>query len=203
MAAKSLLLAALVVAVVAALVVVGVTPLGVSPPAPERSAAEGFSAGRAMRLLREIAGAPRPLGSAAAARARDRIVAELDELHLAPHVQIASAAAAQNGRVAGTIRNVVARLPGRDPSRVVLLVAHYDSVPVAAGAADDGGGVVTLLETARALAAGLRPRNDVIFLFTDGEERGRGPATRARAVSSSVTTPPPSSAAPAATGTES
>ncbi|MCX6374037.1 MAG: M28 family peptidase, partial [Actinobacteria bacterium] len=38
--------------------------------------------------------------------------------------------------------------------------------------ADDGGGVVTLLETARALAAGPRPRNDVIFLFTDGEERG-------------------------------
>jgi len=56
---KNSLLAALVVAVVAALVVVGVTPLGVSPPAPERSAADGFSAGRALLLLREIAAAPR------------------------------------------------------------------------------------------------------------------------------------------------
>src|SRR5665647_901609 len=136
---KNSLPAALVVAVVAALVVVGVTPLGVSPPAPERSAADGFSAGRALLLLREIVAAPRPIGSDGAARARDAIAA---------------------------------RLPGRDPSRAVLLVAHYDSVPVAAGAADDGGGVVTLLETARALASGPRPRNDVIFLFTDGEERG-------------------------------
>ena len=171
-AAKKYLLAGLVVAVVAALVVVGVTPFGVSPPAPERSAAEGFSAGRALLLLREIAAAPRPIGSDGAARARGTIVARLDELHLAPHVQTASAVSAQSGRVAGTVRNVVARLPGRDPSRAVLLVAHYDSVPVAAGAADDGGGVVTLLETARALASGPRPRNDVIFLFTDGEERG-------------------------------
>jgi hypothetical protein len=171
-AIKNALLAALVVALVAALVVVGVTPLGVSPPAPERSAADVFSAGRAMLLLREIAAAPRPIGSGGAARARDALVAELDALHLTPHVQTASAVSAQSGRVAGTVRNVVARLPGRDPSRAVLLVAHYDSVPVAAGAADDGGGVVTLLETARALAAGPRPRNDVIFLFTDGEERG-------------------------------
>ena len=171
-AAKKHLLAVLVVAVVAALVVVGVTPLGVSPPAPERSAADGFSAGRAMQHLREIAAAPRPIGSGGAARARDVIAAELDALHLAPHVQTASAVSSQSGRVAGTVRNVVARLPGRDPSRAVLLVAHYDSVPVAAGAADDAGGVVTLLETARALASGPRPRNDVIFLFTDGEERG-------------------------------
>jgi len=171
-AAKKHLLAVLVVVVVAALVVVGVTPLGVSPPAPERSAADGFSAGRAMQHLREIAAAPRPIGSGGAARARDVIAAELDALHLAPHVQTASAVSSQSGRVAGTVRNVVARLPGRDPSRAVLLVAHYDSVPVAAGAADDAGGVVTLLETARALASGPRPRNDVIFLFTDGEERG-------------------------------
>lgn len=172
MAVKDSLLAALVAAVVAALVVVGVTPLGVSPPAPERSAADSFSAGRAMVLLRGIAAAPRPIGSQGAARTRDAIAAQLDALHLASHVQTASAVAAQSGRVAGTVRNVVARLPGRDPSRAVLLVAHYDSVSVAAGAADDGGGVVALLETARALAAGPRPRNDVVFLFTDGEERG-------------------------------
>ena len=54
----------------------------------------------------------------------------------------------------------------------MLLVAHYDSVPTAAGAADDGSGVAALLETARALRSGPPPRNDIIFLFTDGEERG-------------------------------
>ena len=51
-------------------------------------------------------------------------------------------------------------------------MAHYDSVATAAGAADDASGVAALLEVARALAAGPRLRNDVLFLFTDGEERG-------------------------------
>ncbi len=40
------------------------------------------------------------------------------------------------------------------------------------GASDDGSGVATLLETARALQAGPPIKNDVIFLFTDGEEVG-------------------------------
>src|SRR6185436_18317813 len=35
---------------------------------------------------------------------------------------------------------------------------------------DDGAGVATLLETARALRAGPRLKNDVILLFSDGEE---------------------------------
>ena len=77
-----------------------------------------------------------------------------------------------NPRVAGIVRNVVGRLPGTDPSRAVLLMAHYDSVATAAGAADNGSGVAALLETARALRSGPPPRNDVIFLFTDGEEQG-------------------------------
>jgi Zn-dependent M28 family amino/carboxypeptidase len=49
-------------------------------------------------------------------------------------------------------------------------MAHYDSVGTAPGATDDGSGVVTLLETLVALKSGPPLRNDVIFLFTDGEE---------------------------------
>jgi Zn-dependent M28 family amino/carboxypeptidase len=53
------------------------------------------------------------------------------------------------------------------------LNAHYDSVATGLGASDDTSGVATLLETARALrASGRRLANDVIFLFTDGEEQG-------------------------------
>ena len=142
-AAKDSLLAALVVAVVAALVVVGVTPLGVPPPAPERSAADGFSAGRAMVLLREIAAAPRPMGSAGAARARDAIVARA-------RGAASGAARADRRRGVGAERSrgghgAATWSPGcraatlRAPS---CSSAHYDSVPVAAGAADDGSGVV-------------------------------------------------------------
>ena len=172
MRAKKYLLAGLVVGLVVALVVMGITPFGAPRPTPAQSAATEFSAGRAMVVLRQIAAAPRPIGSRRAARVRGSIVERLRALGLAPHVQRADVVSAENGRVAGTVRNVVARLPGTAPSRTILLVCHYDSVPVAPGAADDGGGVATLLETARALAAGPRPRNDVVFLFTDGEERG-------------------------------
>jgi hypothetical protein len=54
----------------------------------------------------------------------------------------------------------------------VLLVAHYDSVGASPGAGDDGSGVATLLEAARALRADPPRRNAVAFLFTDGEEVG-------------------------------
>ena len=53
-----------------------------------------------------------------------------------------------------------------------MLAAHYDSVPSSFGANDDGAGVVTLLETARALKANGPLKNDVILLFSDGEEVG-------------------------------
>lgn len=46
--------------------------------------------------------------------------------------------------------NVTADKPGADPSRVLLLSAHYDSVSNA-GADDDGSGIVSSLAIARAL----------------------------------------------------
>jgi hypothetical protein len=54
----------------------------------------------------------------------------------------------------------------------VLLTAHYDSVNSAPGAGDDGMAVAAMVETLRALRAGPPPRNDLIFLFNDGEEPG-------------------------------
>ena len=71
-----------------------------------------------------------------------------------------------------TVSNVMARLQGEASTRPVMLAAHYDSVPSGPGASDDGSGAATLLETARALESGPRLPNDVIFLFTDGEELG-------------------------------
>ncbi|WP_437624899.1 M28 family metallopeptidase [Sorangium sp. So ce1151] len=46
--------------------------------------------------------------------------------------------------------NVIAERPGADPSRVLILSAHYDSVSNA-GADDDGSGIVSSLAIARAL----------------------------------------------------
>ena len=111
-------------------------------------------------------------GSAAAADVRDYIVSTLTGFGLQPQIQDTISATGQLSGPYGMarVRNVVAVLPGTDSTGRVVMFAHYDSVQVSYGGNDDGAGVSTLLETARVLAAGPRPRNDIVFLFTDAEE---------------------------------
>ncbi len=144
-------------------------PLTIEVPATE------FSAGRAMQDLEVIASQPRPMGAnPARAAARDYLVSEIQKLNLEPQVQDTFGTRIfDSGYVlGGPVENILARLPGRDPEGAILLLAHYDSTPGGPGAADDGSGVVTLLEMMRVLQAGPQLRQDVIFLFTDGEEPG-------------------------------
>jgi hypothetical protein len=80
--------------------------------------------------------------------------------------------------------NVVGLLRGSDPAlrdSVVLIDAHYDHLGIGMpvngdsiynGADDDASGVVAVLESARALAAGPAPRRTVLFVATTGEEVG-------------------------------
>ena len=56
-----------------------------------------------------------------------------------------------------------------DPSRAMVLVgAHYDSIPGTPGADDNASGVAALIAAARAIG----PREDVCFVAFDGEECG-------------------------------
>ena len=150
--------------VLAALVVVLQQP---PPPVSAAAPSHRFSAVRAFEHVQVIAREPRPTGSPANAEARAYLLATLSQLGLSTGVQDAV--------VEGTrIQNVLARLEGRQPGdRAVMLVAHHDSVAVGPGAADNAAAMAALLETARALRAGPPPANDIIFLFTDGEEIGR------------------------------
>ena len=66
----------------------------------------------------------------------------------------------------------MARVRGTASTGAVLLAAHYDSAPEAPGAADDGAGVAAILEAVRALRHHPPLRNDLIVVFTDGEEKG-------------------------------
>lgn len=165
--------AALTALALAALVAAAVWGAAVPPrPLPAGAPPDRFSAGRAMRDVRAIAGAPRPTGSEANARARSYLVARLRQLGLDPQLQ-ATTAVSLRYRVAGDVTNILARLPGARPGgKAVLLMAHYDGVAAGPAAGDDGAGVAAVLETVRALRAGPRPRNDVIVLLTDGEEAG-------------------------------
>ncbi|WP_330434342.1 M20/M25/M40 family metallo-hydrolase [Streptomyces sp. NBC_00825] len=148
-------------------------PLRPSEPRPVSAPTGDFSAARAVALLDGIAKVPHPAGSAAQADVREYLVGELRKLGLRPEVQTRVAPSnADSPAVVGSVSNIHATIPGEKPTGRVLLVAHYDSVPIAPGAGDDGSNVAAILEIARVLKTGAQPRNDIEILFTDGEEQG-------------------------------
>jgi hypothetical protein len=143
-------------------------PRAVSAAAPVGQ----FSSGRAMKQLEVISQKPHPMGSLEHKQVRDYIIREITAMGVQPEVQKTTSLDPQwAGPVrAGSVQNIFARIEGTQNTKAVMLVGHYDSVPSSPGASDDGVGVVTLLETMRALKANPPLKNDVIFLFTDGEE---------------------------------
>jgi Zn-dependent M28 family amino/carboxypeptidase len=83
-----------------------------------------------------------------------------------------------------TSPNVVGLLPGSDPklkSEYVVLTAHLDGLGVGEpvdgdrinnGAMDNASGIASLIEQARALRAGPKPKRSVLFVAVTAEEKG-------------------------------
>ncbi|GAC1630353.1 MAG: M20/M25/M40 family metallo-hydrolase [Nevskia sp.] len=166
---RGLLLSLIAIAVLVATVALRYRP---PPPKPATASTEQFSSERATTALRNVLGdqTPHPVGSAANARVRERIVAQLRALGYEPELQ--RGFSCDEWADCGTAENIVARLPGREPGQAVALTAHYDSVGAGPGASDDGAGVASVLEIARALRVQPQARHDIILLLTDGEEVG-------------------------------
>lgn len=159
--APRLLLAASLVATTLVSAGLVTTPRAVTGEVPP----DQFSAGRAMRDLAVVAAEPHPIGSPAQREVREHLVAQARSLALPVEVQ--------HDVVSGA-RNVIVRLDGaRDTGWDVLLTSHYDSAPGTPGASDDGISVAAMIETMRVLRASEPVDNDVVLLFTDGEERGQ------------------------------
>ncbi len=159
----------LVLALCAAFALMRITP---PKPKPADAPASEFSAERALIHLHQIAKAPHPSGSEEHRRVREYVIGELKKLGLEPEIQQSVSDEKSGGHSAPgmTFTNIMARWKGTDNSRALLIACHYDSVAMGPGASDDGAGVVAVLETIRALKSGAPPKNDLIFLFTDGEE---------------------------------
>lgn len=69
-----------------------------------------------------------------------------------------------------TVRNLIAELPGKDQSKpIIVLGAHYDTVPGTPGADDNASGVAGLLELARLLKDSSRSRTIKFVAFTHEE----------------------------------
>jgi len=110
-----------------------------------------------------------------------RLGRSLDELR-APTARVR----ADVERAKGPAYNVLARLPGVDSSRVVLVGAHYDHLgyggegslapdaqgQVHNGADDNASGTAAVLEIARRAKSGAKPACDVVFALWSGEELG-------------------------------
>jgi hypothetical protein len=149
------------------------TPLPASPPE------SSFVAARAVAHVRALARAPRPVASEANQAARRYLTDQIRALGLAPEVQTETVQAASvdlmgNVHVSlAVVHNVLVRLPGSGQRGrpAVLASARYDSGAGSLGAADGALSSAALLETLRVLRAGPPPDNDVLFVFTDADER--------------------------------
>jgi hypothetical protein len=130
-----------------------------APKPPDR-----FDSGRAWAILKhQVALGERPAGSPASRKLAAYI-----------HRRVPNAT---YQRVPGGLRNVIGRVPGRNPDRVVLVGAHYDSKDLRhfVGANDGASGTAVALRLARE----IRPRTirpTLLFVFFDGEESPRGAA---------------------------
>lgn len=159
-------------AAAALLLALGIAIWGLVPPAPVPADGDpkAFSAERAFAHLEAIAAHRRAIGSPGNAAARDYLIERIGGLGLEPVTQGLTVPDYYGGHADVAVVNVFARIAGTAPAGAIVLMAHYDTVPETTGANDNASAVAAVLEAGRALRAGPALRNDVVLLFTDGEE---------------------------------
>ena len=113
------------------------SPKGLDTPENE------FSAVRAHNILKSllIENKPHPVGSDLNRTIKERLKDELDKLGI-QHQEQKTWACATRFASCAEVENLIAIIPGETKSPYLALMAHYDSVPMAPGAGDDGAGVV-------------------------------------------------------------
>jgi glutaminyl-peptide cyclotransferase len=135
---------------------------GVSAASAPQANVDRFDEQAAFAFLkRQVALGPRPAGSPASRR-------------LAAILK-ASVPRGRYQAVPGGLRNVIGTVPGRNPRRLVVVGAHYDTkdLPGFVGANDGASGTAVV----RQLARTIKPRTvrpTLVFIFFDGEESPPG-----------------------------
>ena len=134
---------------------------------------EVFSAERAYETLSYLLkeNKPHPVGSHLNKLIKERLIEELDKLEIKHEVQKTWACASRYAACA-EVENLIGIIPGKTNAPYLALMAHYDSVPMAPGAGDDGAGVVAILEAARVLKLEAPYDYPIMLLLTDAEENG-------------------------------
>lgn len=156
--------------VVALCLVISVFPI-LAPRAPTEDDPGAISVERALEHVELIAQEPHVMGTPEIERVREYLIETLTGVGLEPEtltVETPDYFGASGGTV--DVTDVLVRIPGSGDGEAILFMAHYDTVPSTPGANDNSTAVAALLEVGRVLASEPTPPNDVILLFTDGEE---------------------------------
>jgi len=165
------------------------TPTSAQQPQPPDTAAAQIA--DELGTLASDAMQGRGSGSADELRAATYLAAELRQIGIAPlgdhgdFIQdVSTTVKFRSGPKEWRTRNVIGVLAGSDAKlkdQVILLTAHLDHIGVGTpvngdsiynGADDDASGCVAVLQLARALAAGPRPKRTVLFVLFGSEETG-------------------------------
>ncbi|MCJ7780535.1 MAG: M20/M25/M40 family metallo-hydrolase, partial [Acidimicrobiia bacterium] len=142
-----------------------------APRAPTGDDPGAISVDLALEHVAFIAQEHHVMGTPEIERVREYLIETLTGVGLEPEtltVETPDYFGAPGGTV--DVTDVLVRIPGSGDGEAILFMAHYDTVPSTPGANDNSTAVAALLEVGRVLAAGPSPPNDVILLFTDGEE---------------------------------
>ncbi len=140
-----------------------------------------FLAENAHRLLEQffLESKPHPVDSEALGILRNQLINQLNDWGYDVEIQETEALTrmylppGEEKRV--SLSNIIFRLNGTAPdaaANTILLLSHYDSTPLGPGVSDDAVGFAVWLQIARQLKQGPPPRNNIVFLITDGEEAG-------------------------------
>ncbi len=132
-----------------------------------------FSTQRALEKVKQISQKPHFAGSKNHENVAQYLFKELQDLGLEPTFQ-EGFTFTENGIILKT-KNIIAKIKGTQSKSALVALSHYDSAPHSAslGASDDASGIATILESIRVfLHNNTKHKNDIIILFTDGEELG-------------------------------
>jgi hypothetical protein len=160
-----------------AAMVLGFTPLnnGPHPISAQKAGSrlDVFSGERAFEHLSDLLSEnkPHPSGSAENLRIRKLIEAKFTSFGYDVEIQPGLGCTLHYPGCT-QIENILVHIPGTGNGDIIMLTAHYDSVPAGAAAADDGAGTAAMIEIARMIQNAPPVKNDILFLITDGEEGG-------------------------------
>lgn len=130
-----------------------------------------FQTSRAMEHLKQIGKSPHSVGMKNHDVVRNYITDQLDLLGVKWELQEELFYEPKSKSLAN-IKNIIVSIPGKKAQKTMAVVSHYDSVPNAPGASDAGLSIASMLECINIIKDEPPLDNNIIFLFTDGEEPG-------------------------------